>query len=972
MKSFELSYQNSYDSPNHPTSSRKTTIMSLSQAIIKSSHLADSKRIQLPNKNIKQIDLLNPMYHSITYLNLADNYISDISYLTQFYSLKILNLSNNNIDRIESLEVFEKLPQIEELDLSVNPICSIPIYKHHLIYYLPCLENLDLEEIQPEDRQLADKIIKKQEGLTNIIMNNEEIIIKLDNLKKKLRMHRQMIINQFLTDYRGVDVGLFVSTLQLQLPEEFRSDVKIWVIAKVNEILDGMPAESKDWDWAWSECLVLQKDKIVKLTDFCEELAKECLNLFQGRNPQKQQDYLQGSFVLSTEDKSSSFTRPLDFVSTFSGNQRSTPNTSDFFQLNTSGHEYNIIDEETHKIVIQRKNSREKNEALMLPIAQNGELDDHLEYIKCKSSDTNAMQITIREGLNIVTDRFKRNQLLRTIFTKFAMRTQRQKKIRTWTSKKKNKKIYDLKKKIFYSLKWFSKTEFLIRDVREKKAFLYFEACFKSWRIFTGKELLIRDMQDQRNYRLKHKIFQRMIMYPLMNRKTLLKKQRAIVNHSHFIGLKILKEWSLYAKNNHQKESFDTVSMTSNHYKKILKKRAMHAWCAWHFAIAIPKKEKICIADAIYDQNTSIRGLKLLKNNVRLRHEQTKNALDFADKRISRVSKKCLQNWKNCCKKNNSLALSDLDASDKFSMKNYIQRKRTPLKSNIDKEKVKALQNKLIKVHMKSKGWKLKSKIFSTWKTIIKNKNAKEKITGFMLKKYQKAIFFYKWLSTPSRNSNSLSQTSLTQREQNISHKLNKMELSVQKARKDLSKYQDYDPSDWLSEVKKLKSCLNSKQIELQDLEVSLRMNKTSHRDDVLETEEKEEKEESYRNEAKKISTDSNKLNKPKDRALNKKDLRENRYEKQKRSPIIMPLRSITPIEEKCSSPYTPPKINSIKEEARMREHLHKLKYERSIIREEIEERIRNITPKKKEDISLDNISMRLNLLEAKLVSKLK
>lgn len=250
MKPFENLYQNSIDSPNFSPPSYKSTYMKLSQAITKSSYLADNKRIQLPNKNIRVLDQLNPTYHSITYLNLSDNFISDISSLVQFYALKILNLANNSIDSAESLELLEKMTQLEDLDLSGNPIVTLPVYRHHLIYHLKSLETLDSEDIQPIDRQLADKIMKKQQGLTNIIMNNEEIIIKLDSLKKKLRIHRQMILSKMIHSYVGVDIGLYVASLQLNLPEEFRNDIKIWVITKVNEILDGMPAESKDWDWA--------------------------------------------------------------------------------------------------------------------------------------------------------------------------------------------------------------------------------------------------------------------------------------------------------------------------------------------------------------------------------------------------------------------------------------------------------------------------------------------------------------------------------------------------------------------------------------------------------------------------------------------------------------------------------------------------------------------------------------------------
>lgn len=260
----------------------------------------------------------------------------------------------------------------------------------------------------------------------------------------------------------------------------------------------------------------------------------------------------------------------MEFVNSFNANQKL--NYSDPFQMNTSGHMYNIIDEESHKVLQKRK-----KESLCLPLAKNSDLEGRLDYLKSKSSDTSAMQITIREGLNIVTDRFQRNQLLKTVWTKFVNRVDRQRRIRKFGAKKLTKKTRELKKIVYFSFKWFAKTESLVRDKRYKRVEAYAEACFKSWRIYAGKELLIQDMNAQRELRLKHSGFQRMFMFPLINKQVALRKQQALVHYSHYLGIRIMRKWNKYAKENHQNETYDMVNLTSSHYKNNLLSKSMQA-----------------------------------------------------------------------------------------------------------------------------------------------------------------------------------------------------------------------------------------------------------------------------------------------------------------------------------------------------------------------------------------------------------
>lgn len=67
-----------------------------------------------------------------------------------------------------------------------------------------------------------------------------------------------------------------------------------------------------------------------------------------------------------------------------------------------------------------------------------------------------------------------------------------------------------------------------------------------------------------------------------------------------------------------------------------------------------------------------------------------------------------------------------------------------------------------------------------------------EKLTTFMLKKIQKSKYFNTWKSQPQ----SLNHISLTSREQSINQHLSRMELSVAKAKQDISSFKTYEQSD--------------------------------------------------------------------------------------------------------------------------------------------------------------------------------
>ena len=74
---------------------------------------------------------------NISILNLADNEISTLKPLSRLLGLVTLNLNNNKITDVDEVLHLDKLPMLQSVDLSYNPICADADYRSQVLGRFP-------------------------------------------------------------------------------------------------------------------------------------------------------------------------------------------------------------------------------------------------------------------------------------------------------------------------------------------------------------------------------------------------------------------------------------------------------------------------------------------------------------------------------------------------------------------------------------------------------------------------------------------------------------------------------------------------------------------------------------------------------------------------------------------------------------------------------------------------------------------
>ena len=74
---------------------------------------------------------------NISILSLADNGLSKLKPISRLLGLVTLNLSNNKIEDFDEVEYLDRLPMLQEVDLSFNPICSEADYRSQVLGRFP-------------------------------------------------------------------------------------------------------------------------------------------------------------------------------------------------------------------------------------------------------------------------------------------------------------------------------------------------------------------------------------------------------------------------------------------------------------------------------------------------------------------------------------------------------------------------------------------------------------------------------------------------------------------------------------------------------------------------------------------------------------------------------------------------------------------------------------------------------------------
>jgi hypothetical protein len=160
------------------------------------SQLQYLKILDLSNNNIRSIENLDNM--NITELNLSNNKLIDLKGLEQCSRLSVLNAANNDIQSLVSLSTAKalrvlnvrdnRLKYIRQVDyiqsllwlgtveMLGNPCCHKPFYRTRVIYRLPSLTMLDINDVTPEEQIESQNLYLTNEG---DIETREQIYAKI-------------------------------------------------------------------------------------------------------------------------------------------------------------------------------------------------------------------------------------------------------------------------------------------------------------------------------------------------------------------------------------------------------------------------------------------------------------------------------------------------------------------------------------------------------------------------------------------------------------------------------------------------------------------------------------------------------------------------------------------------------------------------------------------------------------------------
>lgn len=110
--------------------------------------------LDLSNNKIESID--NLYVGNISILNLSQNRIKHLSKLSRLLGLVSLNLNSNNIRDIDEVCALNKLPMLQSVDLTDNPITSEPDYRSQILGRIPNrINDVVLDCVIPDSNEIS-------------------------------------------------------------------------------------------------------------------------------------------------------------------------------------------------------------------------------------------------------------------------------------------------------------------------------------------------------------------------------------------------------------------------------------------------------------------------------------------------------------------------------------------------------------------------------------------------------------------------------------------------------------------------------------------------------------------------------------------------------------------------------------------------------------------------------------------------
>ena len=134
--------------------------MTLSAALIyqktKQAELSQVKNLNIWGASLENISILRQCSNVET-LSLSVNNISQLADLQGLYQLKELYLRKNQVSDLRQVMYLSRLPNLQVLWLSDNPIEQDPNYRLYVIRACPHLTRLDEKDVSDDEKALASR-----------------------------------------------------------------------------------------------------------------------------------------------------------------------------------------------------------------------------------------------------------------------------------------------------------------------------------------------------------------------------------------------------------------------------------------------------------------------------------------------------------------------------------------------------------------------------------------------------------------------------------------------------------------------------------------------------------------------------------------------------------------------------------------------------------------------------------------------
>ncbi|XP_030061338.1 nischarin isoform X3 [Microcaecilia unicolor] len=144
-------------------------------------HLYNLIHLDLSYNKLASLEGVHAKLGNIKTLNLAGNLLESLCGLNKLYSLVNLDLSNNKIEQIEEIRNIGRLPCLEKLVLSNNPLTIIPDYRTKVLAKFwdraseVCLDNTSTTEKELDTVEVLKAIEKAKEAKNKANNSNKKI-----------------------------------------------------------------------------------------------------------------------------------------------------------------------------------------------------------------------------------------------------------------------------------------------------------------------------------------------------------------------------------------------------------------------------------------------------------------------------------------------------------------------------------------------------------------------------------------------------------------------------------------------------------------------------------------------------------------------------------------------------------------------------------------------------------------------------